>query len=165
MVQRLNYYLDTEFIEDGHTIDLISIGIVCDDGREYYAEVDEVPWGKADKWVIKNVRPQLLGSGWVRTKEQIAADIVELVSQGNGQPAFVGYYSDYDWVVLCRLYGRMIDLPSTWPKFCLDIKQMAEECGNPKLPIQEAGEHHALADARWNQEAYQWLQEHIKGKN
>jgi hypothetical protein len=34
----MRYWLDTEFIEDGHTIDLISIGIVAEDGRELYAE-------------------------------------------------------------------------------------------------------------------------------
>lgn len=33
----MKYFLDTEFIEDGVTIDLISIGIVSDDGREFYA--------------------------------------------------------------------------------------------------------------------------------
>lgn len=31
------YCYDTEFLEDGSTIELISIGIVCEDGREYYA--------------------------------------------------------------------------------------------------------------------------------
>jgi 3' exoribonuclease, RNase T-like len=30
-------FYDTEFIEDGRTIDLISIGMVAEDGREYYA--------------------------------------------------------------------------------------------------------------------------------
>lgn len=33
----MKYFFDTEFIEDGRTIDLVSIGIVCEDGREYYA--------------------------------------------------------------------------------------------------------------------------------
>lgn len=33
----MKYFLDTEFHEDGKTIDLISIGIVAEDGREYYA--------------------------------------------------------------------------------------------------------------------------------
>jgi hypothetical protein len=31
------YFFDTEFDEDGKTIELISIGIKCADGREYYA--------------------------------------------------------------------------------------------------------------------------------
>ena len=33
----MRFFYDTEFIEDGETIELISIGIVGDDGREYYA--------------------------------------------------------------------------------------------------------------------------------
>jgi hypothetical protein len=38
----MKYFLDTEFAETGGTenptIDLISLGIVAEDGREYYAE-------------------------------------------------------------------------------------------------------------------------------
>lgn len=53
----MRYFLDTEFIEDGRTIDLLSIGIVCEDGREFYAEVDQrdVDHEKADEWVRTNV--------------------------------------------------------------------------------------------------------------
>ena len=160
---RLRYYFDTEFIEDGQTIELISIGIVCDDGRAYYAEVDEVPWEKADQWVLDNVKPHLMGDDHVRSKAKIAEDIVRFVSQGKGQPQFWGYYADYDWVVLCRLYGRMIDLPGGWPMFCMDIKQVAEEHGNPKLPEQVSQEHHAMADAAWNRDAHRWLMRHIDG--
>ena len=31
------YFYDTEFIEDGRIIDLVSIGVVDEHGREYYA--------------------------------------------------------------------------------------------------------------------------------
>lgn len=34
----MKFFLDTEFLEDGRTIELISIGIVAEDDREYYAE-------------------------------------------------------------------------------------------------------------------------------
>ena len=30
---------DFEFLEDGSTIEPISIGMVCEDGREYYAVI------------------------------------------------------------------------------------------------------------------------------
>lgn len=33
----MRYFYDTEFIDDGRTIELISIGMVSEDGREYYA--------------------------------------------------------------------------------------------------------------------------------
>jgi hypothetical protein len=153
----LRYYIDTEFIEDGITIELISIGIVCDDGREYYAEVNNIPWEMADTWVLDNVKPHLLGNEWVRTRRQIATEIIEMVKQGKGNPQFWAYYADYDWVALCQLYGRMVDLPEGFPMFCMDIKQLAVENGNPKLPGQRGQEHHALADARWNRHAHQFL--------
>jgi hypothetical protein len=51
----MRYWLDTEFIEDGKTIDLISIGIVCEDGREFYAVNNECHWYRANDWVLENV--------------------------------------------------------------------------------------------------------------
>ena len=33
----MRYFYDTEFIENGRTIELISIGVVAEDGREFYA--------------------------------------------------------------------------------------------------------------------------------
>lgn len=51
------YCYDTEFLEDGHTIDLISIGIVAEDGREYYAVNSEADWDRIrkDDWLMDNV--------------------------------------------------------------------------------------------------------------
>ena len=33
----MRYFYDTEFIDNGRTIELISIGVAAEDGREYYA--------------------------------------------------------------------------------------------------------------------------------
>jgi hypothetical protein len=55
----MKYWLDTEFIEDGETIDLISIGIVAEDGREYYAINLDCDLSKASKFVKENVIPKL----------------------------------------------------------------------------------------------------------
>lgn len=49
------YFMDTEFIEDGKTIDLISIGIVCEDGRELYLQSAEFDGSRASEWVQENV--------------------------------------------------------------------------------------------------------------
>lgn len=55
------YFYDTEFIDDGKTIDLISIGIACEDGREYYAVNAEAPWPRITEheWLMANVVPHL----------------------------------------------------------------------------------------------------------
>ena len=42
----MKYWIDTEFIAIPYIIDLISIGLVAEDGREFYAESSEVDWSK-----------------------------------------------------------------------------------------------------------------------
>jgi hypothetical protein len=55
----VRYFYDTEFIEDGSTIDLISIGVVAEDGREYYAVSSEFNPERAGSWVRTHVLPKL----------------------------------------------------------------------------------------------------------
>lgn len=149
-------FFDTEFIEDGKTIDLLSIGMVREDGRTYYAESFETDHSRASDWVKANVLPQLRTPKLLRKpRAVIAAEIVHFVGI---EPSFWAYYADYDWVVLCQLYGTMMDLPPTWPKFCLDVKQLAVMKGNPRLPKQQGPEHNALEDARWTLRAWKSLQ-------
>lgn len=55
------YFYDTEFIEDGNTIELISIGIVASDGRTYYAVNSDLhmPRLLARDWLVRHVLPHL----------------------------------------------------------------------------------------------------------
>lgn len=151
----MRYFLDFEFIEDGRTIDPISIGIVAEDGREFYAEFPFEPT-KANDWVKKNVIPQLKGPPFVKPSRMVKEDILKFV--GKDKPEFIAYYADYDWVCFCQIFGRMIDLPKHFPMYCLDIKQWAYDLGDPKLPKQVHGAHYALSDARWNREVWLFLQ-------
>lgn len=143
----MRFWFDTEFIEDGKIIDLISIGIVSEDGKEYYAEFEEADYSKADPWLHENVIKHLKGP--CLTREVIKQQILEFVGE---QPEFWAYYADYDWVALCQLFGRMTDLPKTWPMFCMDVKQYAVSLGNPEFNVTNDQEHHALADAKWTKE-------------
>ncbi len=171
----MRYFFDTEFIEDGKTIDLISIGIVASDGREFYAESAEADLSRANEWVVKNVIAHLWsrqsdkkqanlwsrdgGIGGLLARNRIASEIITFCDpEKYGKPEFWAYYADYDWVALCQLFGRMIDLPKGWPMYCRDLKQFADMLGNPKLPQQGDDEHHALADARWNRDSFKFLQ-------
>ena len=139
----MRVYFDTEFIEDGRTIDLISIGLVREDGATYYAESAEADLSRASDWVRENVFPSLDGHG-SKMRAVIADEIRAFVGP---DPEFWAYYADYDWVVLCQLYGRMIDLPDGWPMYCRDLKQLADEEG---MPIKQEGSvHNALGDAQW----------------
>jgi hypothetical protein len=156
----MRYWLDTEFLEDGTTIDLISIGLVAEDGREYYAEAKEFEWYRATAWLQENVQPHLIGGVARRTRAQIREEVLRFCDpDARGTPEFWGYYADYDWVVFCWLFGRMTDLPKGFPMYCRDVKQWCDELGNPRLPEQGKDEHHALADARWNKRAWEFLHE------
>jgi hypothetical protein len=173
----MRYWFDTEFIEDGRTIELISIGMVSEDGREFYAENADADLGRANEWVQENVLPHLWsrqpdkrdanlwsrdgGTGGLMQRGHIATELRAFVGAvvNDPTPEIWAYYGDYDWVVLCQLYGRMIDLPDGWPMFAMDVKQLAVSLNNPRLPKQESTEHHALADARWTRDAWQFLRD------
>ena len=170
----MKYWIDTEFIEDGKTIDLISIGIVSEDGRKYYAISTEFDPYKASVWVIDNVISKLpnMWNGQpllpeCKDRKTIAQEILDFCDTSlYGKPEFWAYYADYDWVVFCQLFGTMMDLPKGFPMYCQDIKQECDRLGNPPLPQQSKGEHNALEDARWNKKAWEFLQifERVRGK-
>lgn len=155
----MKYFFDTEFNDDGRRILLISIGIAAEDGRTYYAEFSNtIDLTVANQWVKEQVVPLLHGGEFRKTSFEISNQIIGFVGH---KPEFWGYYSAYDWVALCQLYGPMIDLPKTWPMFCYDLKQFA---GNTRLPKQLTVEHHALNDAIWIKESYDWLIDNVSQK-
>lgn len=145
----MRIFIDTEFYENGETIKLISIGAVREDGETYYAETKgarELCF--RSEWLVKNVLPCLALTDNVRRERTEIAR--ELLAFAGDQPEFWAYYADYDWVTVCQLYGRMIDLPSGWPMYCRDFKQWLDENGKPRLNEMPYGaEHNALADASW----------------
>lgn len=102
----MRYYLDCEFIEGFHKpwfgkrrhhIDLISIGIVAEDGREYSAISREYDYNDASPWVKENVIAPLYTStvhgdmrnysseknfhkSYGKLNSHIAAEIVQFVN-------------------------------------------------------------------------------------
>ncbi len=153
----MKYWLDTEFIEAHGSIDIISLGVIAEDGREFYVESSEVNWDRASQWVLDNVKPYLQGVGL--TRSSMGQKLIEFVAED--EPEFWAYYADYDWVAVCSLFGTMMGLPKNFPMFCLDLKQSLYTVGNPKLPSQDPDldgpEHHALSDARWTKRSWEWL--------
>lgn len=150
----MKIFFDTEFIEDGRTIDLISIGMVREDGATLYFENNECDYARASEWVRENVLSHLAGPRVQADRASIARNVLEFVGE---KPEFWAYYADYDWVALCQLYGTMVRLPKGWPMYCRDVKQWCDALGSPKLPKQKSEEHNALFDALWTHEAYEFL--------
>lgn len=173
-----NYFYDTEFHEDGKTIDFISIGIVCEDGREYYAVSNEFDTRRVAKnnWLMENVMSTIEHDKFVvqdfqgarlvrdiyvtdknsKPRDVIAYDIHRFL-RGDPAPDLWAWYSAYDHVCLAQLWGKMIDLPDAVPMYTNDLKTLVNLAGNPRMPKQAEGLHNALEDARQNLRRYQFL--------
>ena len=150
----MKYWIDTEFIEKPGTLDLISVGLVAEDGREFYAESSEVDWSRASQWTLQTVRPLL--EGGALPQEEIGYAVRRFMD-GDANPVFWGYYPAFDWVAFSWLFGKQSDLPFDFPQCCLDIKQWAIALGDPLLPMQQGVKHHALADAHWTKACWDFL--------
>ena len=180
----MRYFYDTEFIEDGKTIELISIGIVAEDGREYYAVNRLVTWnrlaGSEFAWLRQNVWKHLPtrrghltldgSSEFVKYRSVIASDILAFmgIDQKSDELPEIELWADYgayDHVVLCQLWGKMADLPEGMPYRTNDIMQYADSLNikESELPEQDmATRHHALHDARHNLEVFRFLRSREK---
>lgn len=148
----MKYWLDTEFIARPFVIDLISIGLVAEDGREFYAESSEVDWSKAHAWTLENVRPQLDGKGINRENISYA---LRQFHRRRRAPGVLGLPSI--GVAFVGLFGAFEELPFHFPPA---LPRQAIEHGDPELPHQKAGRRHALADARWTKDARAFLASH-----
>jgi hypothetical protein len=164
--------LDTEFHEDGKTIDLISLALVPEPSATHlyamYWVSSEFDEARCSDWVKANVLPKLPVREQWRPRSSIATGVRELLLgnvKRDGEPELWGYYADYDWVAFCQLFGRMIDLPNGMPMFCRDLIQLMKQHGirESDLPKQAAAtEHDALGDAAWTAHAYEYVQMRIR---
>ena len=160
----MRYFYDTEFIEDGRTIELISIGVVAEDGREYYAVSTEFDPERAGSWVRANVLPKLPppASQLWRSRRRIRQDLEEFFGLSSGQAAtepieLWAWVGAYDHVALCQLWGPMPGLPKAIPRFTRELRQLWEERGSPRMPPRPPDVHDALVDARDQLRRYQLI--------
>lgn len=180
----MKIFYDTEFLEDGSTIRLISLGMVREDGKSLYRIVDDdnlMVDVYHHNWLRHNVIPSLPISAeyemrdldgsykpivvweshhddykYVASRTKIAEAVKRFVLD-TPNPELWAYYSAYDHVALCQLYGRMVDLPTGFPMYTNDLKSEIVRLGSPKVPEQSTGLHNALSDAIWNKETYEYL--------
>ena len=155
----MKYFVDTEHTDDGERFELISIGVVCEDGREYYAAVEGYDSSAVTPWIAENVLPKLPRPGdraW-KSREQIRDDLAAFVIGDDIEFWTMCAWSD--WSLVVRLFGRFEDVPKSWPMACWDLWQLEAELGltrADRLPEPE-GVHNALIDARYHKRIYYGL--------
>ncbi len=150
------YFYDCEFIEDGRTVDLVSIGVVDEHGREFYAISSEFDDSRALPWVRRNVLDRLPSPGhpaWrsrLRIRDELYAFLTEPLVAGDADELELwAWYAAYDHVALAQLWGAMPALPREIPRFTKELRQLWDDKGRPPLPDVD-GRHDALVDARHN---------------
>lgn len=177
----MKVYYDTEFIDTGTEIQLLSIGMVAEDGREYYAIVSDLTlmtkawnWESGGEfWLRKNVLNtfplQVEGDyyllwdsqhpDWINLdpRSQIRYEVKKFL-QDTPEPELWAWYGAYDFVALAQLFGRMLDLPNGIPMWTNDLRQERHRLGNPRIPEQKEGNHNALEDAKWNREIGRYME-------
>ncbi|AOK59174.1 hypothetical protein WM29_08620 [Burkholderia ubonensis] len=148
---KTRYFLDTEFTSF-EASQLISLAIVGEDGREFYAEVSDFERTLCSDFVCKTVLPQL---GQFPEREmplvELRGELLAWLAEIPIKPKPILCY-DYagDVVLLEHLLGKR--LPRGWrtENICsrLNIERLTTYFA------QYGGEHHALHDARANASAF-----------
>ena len=130
---------------------------------------------KKEQWQFKNNN---FHHFFGKNNNVITTDVLKFIDEGitkeDSEVEFYGYYSDYDWVLFCSLFGRMMDLPPTFPMYCKDLKQMIDEkaadlkidaplkdkidkiISHPKYP-KNLNEHNVVSDTKWNKDLFDFL--------
>lgn len=174
-------FYDTEFLEDGATIALISIGMVREDGAELYCVNRDMPTKRIAKhaWLRANVVPSLprihgdrrhyvsarrnplaldFDHPAMMSRHRIAAEVEHFVLSTPDVELWA-WYGSFDHVVLSWLFGPMAQHPPGVPMFTCDLRQEAARLGltDADMPKQASGHHNALADARHNKVIAEFL--------
>lgn len=161
----MRYYLDTEF--DESAAKLISLGIVAQDGREFYAVNNSWERAKASPWLAEHVVPQLFNFDVAKNifqgiEFQIARELNKFIGDDD-DATFFGYKSAWDIVLVHRLFGGyqgVLEAGANIPLVCYDLHQIAKSLGIGSLkdivkPLEPV--HHALVDARWNKLVHEMI--------
>jgi 3'-5' exoribonuclease-like protein len=162
----MRFFYDCEFIEDGTTIDLVSIGVVGEDGREFYAVSTEFDPSRAGPWVRAHVLPKLpspADPAW-RSRAQLRGDLLAFLTGAPGEVELWAWIAAYDHVALCQLWGAMPALPRALPRFTRELRQRWEDAGRPTLPSPTPDAHDALADARLNRRRWEAIESAVAAR-
>ena len=165
------YFFDTEFNDNvsQFAIDLISIGIVDEDDREYYGISNEfnVAAASSNQWIRENVIDKLdAPSSWVSVDE-IRKAVLDMIEPAE-EVEFWAKNGSYDNVLLCQLFGGMGKLYEALNQKGVsrvtfrDIKELSRVApGYYVPPMREADKHIAINDARQEKVKYDSFVAHM----
>lgn len=168
----MKLFFDTEFTGLHQHTNLLSIGIVDENGREFYRELDDYDTSQLNDWLKDNVIANF-------TNEQ---PVNRIILEQHLREWLRGYdygekleiWSDclaYDWVLFCEIFGGAFEIPKNIYYIPFDICTYMKIKGvDPDVNREEfvglepliSAKHNALHDAKVIKACYEKLE---GGKN
>ena len=175
-------FFDTEFTGLHKNTNLISIGLISEDDRIFYAELTDYDNNQIDEWLQKNVIDNLLfkdkynfvdinieeqgfNVSMKGTKEDLKRELTIWLEQFDK----VEIWSDclsYDWVLFSDIFGTSFDIPSNVYYIPFDICTLFKVHNiNPDINRENFTDtllntnmkHNALYDAKVIRDCYKKL--------
>lgn len=134
----MKIFFDTEFTGLHKDTTLISIGMVAENGKKFYAESTDYCSVQCNDWIQDNVLSHTILQGNEEMAKELGEDanttvvigcsenIRHEVSEWMSQFEYVEFVSDvchYDFVLLIDIFGIAFDLPKQVCPACYDINQ------------------------------------------
>ena len=158
-MERTKIFLDTEFTGLHKNTTLISIGLVSECGKTFYAESNDYDYVQVDDWIKDNVLNNLLYKGIYQTLEGTKqnmsyksgkSNIKEKLEEWLAQFKEVEIWSDclaYDWVLFCDIFGGAFNIPKNIYYIPFDICTSFKELGiDPDIGREEFVNHNVQVD-------------------
>jgi len=192
MAKKKKCFLDMEFTGLHKLTTPISLGIVTEDGKEYYAEFDDYDEHQVDDFVQKNVVSKLMLDGYdfeqhydPKAETVFVKGGTELIK--NTLTEWLEQYKEdgiemwgdclaYDWVLFTNIFGTAFDIPKHIYYLPMDICTALKLCGEDpdvdrekfaysgeELEKSEADKHNSLADARTQLQVYKKILQKMSG--
>lgn len=134
----MNLFFDTEFTGLHKDTTLVSIGIVAENEKKFYAEFTGCDESQCDDWIRENVlKHTILGGNEtlakrlgensnttvvLGSKADIRYELGEWLKQFD-EVQFISDVCHYDMVLLIDIFGGAFDLPKNVSAVCHDINQ------------------------------------------
>lgn len=175
----MKIFFDTEFTGLHKGTSLISIGLISEDGKTFYAELQDYDKTQVDEWIKENVinntsylketdNLEMASQSYITfyapviNKQFLEADLREWFSQFDK----VEIWSDclaYDWVLFNDIFGHAFNIPQNVYYIPFDICTLFKIKGiDPDVNREEFAEingkkHNALHDAEVIKACYEKL--------
>jgi len=106
----MNVFFDMEFTGLHQRTTPISIGLVSEDGQEFYAVFTDYDREQIDPWIAENVIANIGESRVIGDTAYVVFLLRKWLTQFDQAVMWSDVYA-YDWVLFCELFGGALKVP------------------------------------------------------